>query len=150
MNAAQLARVYGYVIDQCLDGYLFDADFLAREWDTTEDELNVLGVRSVPSHVRNLCIGAACKKKFGSEVLAGIPGFKSFSRTTILCDCREFSQSCWCNEQSWILDIDPHLHPHGLLIPEVDQRGRAVGIRVLRNHKDPKGFILKSRKEFSV
>ena len=147
MSAAQLSKVYGFVVDEMLKGYLFDADDLAYEWDRTPTELLLAGVRSIPGNVMNLLIGSACVSKFGKTILKDIPGFISFSRSPLLCDCREFNSPCWCDAESWLLDLDPPLHPHGLLIPETDHLGRAVALRVFRNRKDPNGFLLRSRRK---
>ena len=142
--------VLGYVVDVVLKDYLLNAEALADEWDSSVGDLLRLGVRSVPSQVLNLILGSECLAKFGSEILRTTPGLISVSRTLLLCECREYDRPCWCSEPAWLLDLDPQLHPHGLMLPETDQKGRAIGLWIFRNSKDENYFRLRDRKREAV
>lgn len=144
MNLA-VPQVLGHVIDVVLKDYLLDAEGLAEDFGFSVNQLLLSGVRSCPSHFLNLIIGSECKTKFGSEVLRQIPGFISYTRTTLLCDCAEFNSPCWCDEETWMLDLDASLHPHGLLIPQTDEKGRAISLLVMRDRNDAKPFVLRTR-----
>ena len=118
------AAVFYYLVHECLNLYVDTMKDIERVWGLEEEEVFRLGICSCPSQVNNLIAASACAERFGE--LTRLPGF-------YLCD------GCW-----W-LDIDANLSCRGLFVPVRDSRLWIVGLRVFRNVRDERPFMLRVR-----
>lgn len=144
------AAVYSELIHNLLSLREDTAKAIERDLGYSSAEIvDRFSVRSCPSHVGNLLASAACLKRFGRVALLGTPGFYPFTYESEPCFCLEWRSDCVCALESWRLDLDPRLADRGFILPVRHSKYPMIfeALRIFRDTRDPRGFLLKVRRD---
>jgi hypothetical protein len=143
------AAVHSYLIHNCFSLREDTAQSIEKDWQLSSAEIDRLAIRSCPTHIGNLLTSASCLKRFGRDVLSQVPGFYSFTREGLPCNCLEWRDDCVCHLESWQLDIDPRLATRAFILPVRHHKYPLLfeSLRIFRHSRDEHGFLLKVRTE---
>lgn len=144
------AAVHSYLIHNCFSLREDTAKAIERDLGYSPAEIiDRFSVRSCPANVGNLLASAACLKRFGRDALLGTPGFYPLTRESEPCFCLEWRSDCVCALESWRLDLDPRLTDRGFILPIRHSRYPMIfeALRIFRDTRDPRGFLLKVRRD---
>ena len=130
-SALLRAAVYGYLVRECLTLTVNTVKDVDKAWGLDLEDIQRLGIVSVPSDVTNLIAACACRDRFGDQKLQQVPGFYK-------------SGKCW-----W-LDIDDRFARRGLIVPLRRRCGLInviAELQIFRHVRDQHPFRLRTRAE---
>lgn len=117
-----------YLIDQCLSVTVDLAQTLEFHRGLSIQDIDRLGIRSIPSYIANLVISDECLKAFGPEVLRASDLFFAIA------------------DDPWLLDIDEDHRDRGLLMPIMHKtHSYPIDLLLLRHLKDRRPFSIRVR-----
>jgi hypothetical protein len=143
----EIPAVIGWLVNNCLELWNDSAQDIEKHWGVSAKLAHRIGVRSVPGKFGNLLASQSCLENFGAEILLRSGLFYSVTNAKGFCDCLEWNQTCVCGIPSWRLDLDPY--PHGLIIPQTNQRGWFSHLKVFP-HARARSFTLRVRREIAA